>query len=67
MKILHCDCCHTEVNIYGHWCDDKKPKCMYVLNSVHEYGEGDKYQGVILCQDCIQKLLSEVAEQNGQK
>ena len=56
MKILHCDSCHAEVNEFGHWYDDEKPRNMYELNCIHESGS-DTYNGMIFCHECIAKLL----------
>lgn len=56
MKILHCDCCHAEVNDFAHWYNDAKPRSMYELNCIHEYGE-DTYQGFIICAECFEKIL----------
>ena len=56
MKILHCDSCHVEVNDYAHWYNDAEPRTMYELSCIHEY-QGNTYQGLILCQDCIREML----------
>ncbi len=56
MKILHCDCCHVEVNDFGHWYNDDSPRSMYELNCIHEFGE-ETLNGYILCEKCIKRLL----------
>lgn len=56
MKILHCDCCHAEVNDYSHWYNDAQPRNMYELKCVHESGS-DTYNGMIICHKCIAKLF----------
>lgn len=56
MKILHCDSCHAEVNDYSHWYNDAQPRNMYELKCVHESGS-DTYNGMIICHECIAKLL----------
>lgn len=56
MKILHCDFCHVEVNDYAHWYNDAQPRNMYELKCVHESGS-DTYNGMIICHECIAKLL----------
>lgn len=56
MKIFHCDCCHAEVNEYGHWYNDEKPRNMYELKCIHE-SNSNTYEGMIFCHECIEKLL----------
>ena len=56
MKILHCDCCHAEVNDFGNWYNDIKPRSMYELNCIHDCGD-KSYESYIFCQDCISKLI----------
>lgn len=63
MKILHCDGCHAEVNDYGHWYNDKKPRNMYELNCIHE-SNSDTYHGMIFCHECIAKLLYKVESED---
>lgn len=61
MKILHCDCCNTEVNDYSYWYNDAQPRNMYELMCVHESGS-DTYNGMIICHKCIAKLLQKKEE-----
>lgn len=56
MKILHCDCCHVEVNDYAHWYNDKTPRNMYELKCVHESNSGT-YDGLIICHKCMERLF----------
>ena len=57
MKILHCDCCHVEVNDYAHWYNDKTPRNMYELKCIHETNS-DTYDGMIICHKCMRRLFS---------
>lgn len=58
MKILHCDCCHAEVNNYSHWYNGAQPRNMYELKRVHG-GSFDTYDGMIICHKCMERLMSE--------
>lgn len=60
MRILHCDACHAEVNEclkYAHWYDGKKPRNVYELKCIHDASNSDTYDGMIICHECIEKLL----------
>ena len=56
MKIVQCDCCDAKVNDYGRWYNDNKPRNMYELKLIHDF-DSDTYDGMIVCQKCLQRLL----------
>ena len=57
MKIFQCDSCKVETNDYGHFYNDARPRSMYELELFIDSGKGSSHQGVILCQQCVEKLL----------
>lgn len=63
MKILRCDACHAEVNDYGYWYNDEKPRNMYELHCIHE-SNSYPYEGMIFCQECINKLCCMTENEN---
>ena len=64
MRILHCDCCHVEVNDYAHWYNDKTPRNMYELRCVHESNH-DTYDGMIICHNCMARLFYPTTAEGG--
>jgi len=56
MKKYICDFCKAEVNDYAHW-SKGEPRTMYELRTIHEVDDSP-YEGVILCQHCVEYLLS---------
>lgn len=56
MKITVCDSCHVKVNDYAHWYNGAMARNMYELRCIHE-SDPDTYEGIILCNDCVAKLL----------
>lgn len=67
MKILHCDCCNTEVNNYSHWYNDARPRNMYELKCVHGVTFGETYDGMIICHKCMERLFSPTMEESEDK
>ena len=57
MKILRCDACHAEVNDYPYCYNGETTRNMYELDCIHE-SSVCTYDGMILCHECIKKLLN---------
>lgn len=62
MKILHCDCCSTEVNNYSHWYNGAQPRNMYELKCVRGGTFSGTYDGMIICHKCIERLFHTIEE-----